>query len=328
MLFHSLIFGFDLKTVNLVVGFTPYHALFSEGFINNLEGPVFCYFTKKYPRKSVHWKKISPFGNAVSDVVFYSLRFWFWILRGYKINLYIPHICHFASNFPALSGRCHTVNIYEEGIANYYDAVSSCWDISFLKKVMSFLVALPFKSYSGHITGLDFYSVHSTLSSRPEKLVFKSKLGKLHKVHISVGHNDSKRCPFKVLFLDQPINLERDKKYYLLKHVVELLGDCVTVYYKPHHDSSSTYDFMESLPKHYADMPAEKLVAIEDYSTVISFFSSALINIQAIFEGVGCYYIEAVDHEVKVDGIPMGIYCFLERNGVQSVFDSGLINGS
>ncbi len=107
-----------------------------------------------------------------------------------------------------------------------------------------------------------------------------------------------------------------------------MLGDRVTVYYKPHHESSSKYEFMEALPVGYVDMAAEELVAISDYATVISFNSSALINIQEIYDDISCYYIETVDKKIKVDGVLVSVYDFLAKNGVKSILSSGLVNAS
>ncbi|WP_286714660.1 polysialyltransferase family glycosyltransferase [Marinobacter sp. tcs-11] len=306
-----------MKTINLVVGFTPYHALFSEGFINNLEGPVFCYFTKEYPGKPNSWRKISPFNNKILSMIFYSLRIWSWFLTGRKINLYIPHMCHFASNYPARSNRCHTVNIYEEGIANYYDAVSERWDISLSKKIMSWLVALPFKPYSGHITGIDVCSVASTLSSRPGKLVFKSKLGCLKKVNIPIEFGRPKRYCSEILFLDQPLNIESTEKREYLEHWLSQKKPNQKVYYKAHHDANASYAGMIQLSEELQSMPAERLLSLTSFGTVVSFHSSALINISKIFPDVKCVYLPLCTLSISVNGVEMDIFSFMEDHGVR-----------
>lgn len=319
-----------MKTINLVVGFTPYHALFSESFLADLKGETYCFFTKNYPNIPLGSKvKFFRCGKSpLFSYIFYALCLRFWFFKNYDIRLFCPHPCHFASNFPFFSGKCSSVTIYEDGVANYYDAVKPVWNLSLSKKIFSFITFLPFRDYSGHVTGCDERNVDACFVSRPSLIVGAKKFGQIVKKELKVISRSRSRKKSKILFLDQPTDLSDKEKHLLLKKVVTMLGDRVTVYYKPHHESSSKYEFMEALPVGYVDMAAEELVAISDYATVISFNSSALINIQEIYDDVSCYYIETVDKKIKVDGVHVSVYDFLAKNGVKSIFSSGLVNAS
>ena len=306
-----------MKSVNLVVGFTPYHALFAEAFMDNLSGPTYCFFTKRYPKQDKARRRIGFTGYPFLSFLIYSIIVRWWILSGVKINLYFPHLCHVSSNYLAFSGHCKTLNVYEEGIANYYDAKKDVWEISFRKSLLGIMSGQPYRGYAGHVTGIDSVKVDTVLASMPDRVVSKDKIGRVIGVSLTSHGQDIQRSKNKILFLDQPLEISNEDKRKLVNEFVLGVAPGSIVYYKPHHDCSSQYPGMVDLSKSDRELPAEVLLEKLEAGLVISFYSSALVNISRIFSDVDCCYLNAGPKLIYVNGEEVDIYRFLEGFGVK-----------
>ncbi|MBW0146820.1 alpha-2,8-polysialyltransferase family protein [Marinobacter arenosus] len=319
-----------MSVINLVVGFTPYHSLYAESFLGELNGKTYCFFSKRHPDISSfpQVKMIGSRKSSLLSIFIYSIYVRFWLLRKFKINLYCPHPCNIAVNYLFFSGRCSSVTVYEDGVANYYDASRSEWTLPLYKTVLSALLLMPFRSYAGHITGCDEMFVDRLFVSRPKSIVKSSRFRRVchFGLKLKVGKSVGKKG--KILFLDQPVQIPDDQKEERVKLAFGQLKPGVEVHYKPHHDSVSDFDFMKKLPSSKAKMPAEQLVAVDDFSVVVSFYSSALLNISTIFKNVRCYYIVADEKMIEVDGKAIRIYDFLEHYGISPLHGSELFDDS
>lgn len=94
-----------------------------------------------------------------------------------SINVYIPHPKNPFTNFITYT-QVNSINIYEDGIMNYYDVNSSNYEIKDLNIKIMKLCKLKYKDYQGHLTGLEFLKINKYYLSRPEFAVLSNKAQK------------------------------------------------------------------------------------------------------------------------------------------------------
>lgn len=311
-----------MREINVVVGFTPYQSYVAETFIDSLDGDTYFYFTKRSPRCNSKRIGIEGWGFFSFLVYVFFLRFNFFF--GRKVNFYFPHPMHLATNYPVFSGKCFTLNVYEEGIANYYDADKELWVISFCKKAFLYVLGFPFQTYSGHLVGCDEVFIDSCLCADPKKLAKVHRFGKVVQLDFSQGASvefEGVRDKSKVLFLDQPLKIGKEERYALNLKVLEALGSYKRVCYKGHHDYDSLLSGFEPIELSLKGEPAEKVIASDDFGIVVSFHSSALVNISRLFPDVECYSIHVDGVEVSVNGEFISTSEFLRTFGVSVICD-------
>lgn len=317
---------------NFIVGFTPYHALISGEILNDLEGDVFCFFSKGYPESSKKYKKVDVFlgNNKIAkkasnllSLVFVRILLIFWKLRGFEVDVFAPHPSNIIVNYLFFSYKnTRKINIYEDGILNYYDVDSSIGDISKENKILSKILFLKYKKYSGHLSGFDSVKVNSIYATRPYFLVGKNNFKKIKKIELKKieGHGGLLK---KVLFLDQDVSniVGMADKKEIIRNLMLIFHD-YEIYYKPHHDYGEFVNGMIPLTERQKSISAESLVPEMLPEIVISFCSSALINIKSICEEVKCYWLVSDMISITRDSIPCKLsevfldagVCKLEEN--------------
>lgn len=242
------------------------------------------------------------------------------ISSGAPVDIYIPHPGNIFSNFLFFSDRNGgKVFIYEDGLLNYYDAISSNTFVGRCKKLLARVFGTPYRDYSGHLAGYDAGKYDGAFLSMPDKAVRKERLGTLNRMAVSACNERLKEKT--VLFLDQnsakildPV--ERDLC------VSTMLGLCPPseyhYYYKAHHDyMSHLADAMVLLPENLQNLPAEIVVERLRPSHVISFFSSALINVKMAWPNVECISLAASKINITRDGEQCLLSDLFEGAGVK-----------
>lgn len=285
------------RRVSLFIGFTPYHAYVVSRMLDQCEGPVYCCFSKiwpnssrRYTRLGVARNRVAILGGGLSFLVFAFFVRWL-KFRKIALDVYMPHPGNIFTNYLFLSSRSgRRVFIYEDGILNYYDAVQRNFFVGFGKRLLSWLGLMPYRPYKGHLAGYDAGCYDGAFLSMPKLAVRKDSLGVVHALPIST----KSLCvdPHLVLFLDQNVSgfLEGVQRQACVDEMFRRYPLAEYRYvYKPHHDFCSEISReMSRLSTDEAALPAELLVEKICPGHVVSFFSSALINIRNVFPEISC----------------------------------------
>jgi len=303
------------KVINVVIGYTPYHYMFAAGFIPRLEGETYSLFSAKHKSTKIETGELGiPYrGNDLigslclaASVIRFSVFFWLAVLRKIKVKVYLPHANHFIGNYIYFSKYVSEVFIYEDGILNYYDAPLGKNEINSSKKLLSYLICMPYRKYEGHITGLDAREASGAYLSRPEYAVKKKKIRTLNKVpiveeEIAIENN-------VILFLDQDVagKIAPSERKYIKEFVCNLISNGrFAAYYKPHHGYNEFHEWnscMVPLEEKLHTAPAEKIVQILRPGLVLSYCSSALINIKQKYPNITCVALASDAFQVTRDG--------------------------
>lgn len=307
-----------MNIVNLFIGFTPYHAYFVDKILDQVDGDVYGVFTKGWP-KNPRLRRIGFFSvgrfRAVSYVISLALLSAFlrtlW-LRNYVVNVYLPHPASLLSNYIFFSDRVASVNIIEDGLANYYDVNSDRVTIGRGVRLLGSLIGLPYRNYSGHLIGYDTGRVDIAYLSRPEEAVCREKA-----LMCGVKNDDyySGAIRGRILFLDQDISVSVDSglRQKLLAKMFEMYPLRSYVYfYKRHHDYCDLIDGMEFVD---SDLPAEELVDYLKPELVISFCSSALLNLAG--RGVSCLSLASRFVSISKDGVDCTLASIFSKLGIE-----------
>ena len=287
--------------INLVIGYTPYHHMFTARFIDRLIGKTYCFYTAKdnYTKKQnreigFKYRNKNFLGSITLalSVIYFAVFFWYLVTKRFKISVYLPHASHFLGNYLYFSKYVSDVYIYEDGILNYYDAKVGAERTGSLKKLLSFFLLMPCRPYRGHLTGFDERSASGAYLSRPKYAVGCDKIGEIK--YVDCLRDDIAVRKGIILFLDQDISRllgpNEFNRYNVMLQEFITSGD-FTAYYKPHHeynDYRTWGNCMKSIDKKLSCVPAEQVIEILRPELVISFFSSALINIKQAFPSVKC----------------------------------------
>lgn len=318
----------EKERISIVAGFTPYHAYVSSFIIENLTGKVFCFFSKDWPRTRQAYIRL---GNAraahklISSVLSLAHLSFIFHSATYKripIDIYLPHPGHIFTNYLFFSKNANKrVFIYEDGLLNYLDTSFKNKFVTPAKKALSCLLALPYHDYPGHTAGYDAGKYDGAFLSRPEHAVRKNALGTINKLE-SVAEI-IKPIPQRILFLDQSTEgyLTTELRNSRVSHMLKLFPTADFQYfYKPHHDHDSPLRrSMQAIPSNLINIAAELIIKEIRPSLVISFFSSALINIKNKHPEIDCISLAADYIPISIDGKPELISSLFKAFGVRSI---------
>lgn len=314
-----------MKRASILIGFTPYHAYAAGTIIDLLKDEVYCAFTKLWPTSNRKYIRLglstSLHFPAKGIFTFLHLAALVRLLvaRGYAIDVYIPHPGHIFSNYLFFAEIANKrLFIYEDGILNYYDATTSNPFINTPKRILAMVCGMPYRGYEGHLAGYDVGSYHGAFLTMPEMAVRRQRLGKLEKLEFKKNRITT-QSKF-ILFLDQNVsNLltaeERNSCIQTMQRCYPLKE--YTYIYKPHHDYISDISkTMKILDSDLQSLPAEMLIEHLRPSHVISFFSSALINIKRTWPEVTCISLAANKIPISRDGRSTLLSEIFEKAGV------------
>lgn len=316
----------ETKRINVVIGFTPFHALFAERLIDHLDGDTYCLFTKNWPQSKKPYKKVGFFlrGNAVLHGVSSALSYLYFsfflrlVLRRIgEIHVYVPHPCNVFSNLAFFFKHVETVNIYEDGLLNYYDVDSGRGKVKVGQRVFSLICGAPYRQYRGHLAGYDARKVDVLYVSRREQVVAGEKVREV--VQLDVPSENINMVKGRVLFLDQDVRsfISESRRGELIDMMLENYpSEHYEYIYKGHHDFNAPKIKMSILQDDLAGLPAELVVSKLRPEIVVSFFSSALLNIATGFSNITCVSLAASDVPITRDGVPCSLADVFVHSGV------------
>ena len=238
------------------------------------------------------YSKISSYRKLANNL-FSSLFF------NYKtIYVYFPHLEDMLINFiffklKTLFPEKVTGRVIEDGILNYYELPfegnkkTNLW-----KKALGKISKLPFTFYQGDISGIDLKVVENQYVRAP-KLAYnpdKSLQLPIEKVNFKAEKG-------KTLILGQEayINIYGIESYQgatkkLVQHILSIIPIDAEIVYKPHRYGKNINNFLKSLLPGKKitfindESPVEKIVAEIQPEYIISFNSSALLNINLMLD--------------------------------------------
>lgn len=314
-----------MKRISIVIGFTPYHAYAAKSILERLDGCVYCAFTKSWPKTEKPYIKIGPPGSWLAPskasltflhfaVVIHRL-----IARGCALDVYMPHPGHILSNylfFASIPGK--RIYIYEDGLLNYYDADVNNAFVGKAKRLLARAGGLRYRDYTGHLAGYDVGSYDGAFLSMPDKAVRKDRLGALHRLNFETQELALQRNT--ILFLDQDVSSRmspEERKHCIAVMLSAYPSNEYAYHYKPHHDHTSRLsNAMQPLAPELRSLPAEMLIERLRPSHVISFFSSALINIKNAWPQIECVSLATAQIIITRDSKPTSLSQLFQEVGV------------
>lgn len=315
-----------MKRISIVIGFTPYHAYAATPILERLNGDIYCAFTKAWPNVEKPYTRVGlpdswtlP-GKGALTFLHFAVVIHRLIARGYALDVYMPHPGHILSNylfFASIPGK--RIYIYEDGLLNYYDADVNNAFVGKAKRLLARVGGLRYRDYTGHLAGYDVGSYDGAFLSMPDKAVRQDRLGTLHRLSFETQTLSLKNNT--ILFLDQDVSsrMSLENREHCISVMLSEYPPSEYIYhYKPHHDHASGLSTtMQPLAPEMRSLPAEMLIERLRPSHVISFFSSALINIKHGWPNVDCVSLAASQIPITRNGKQSSLQEVFQENGVK-----------
>lgn len=314
-----------MERMSIFVGFTPYHAYVARNILEQLNGRIYCAFSKIWPTTKKPYIRLGPSeawpAPVKSTLCFLHLAITVHHLmaRGYPLDIYIPHPGHIMSNylfFGNIPGR--RLYLYEDGLLNYCDVAQPNPFVNTTKRLLARIGGLPYRDYIGHIAGYDAGSYDGAFLSTPEQAVRKECLGEVHRLLFPVEKLEVERN--LILFLDQNVSSRMSataQEECINAMFAAYPKGSYQYFYKPHHDHASHLAaIMDPLDSHLRNLPAELVIERLRPSHVVSFFSSALVNIKRSWPQIHCVSLAADHITISRNGTPSSLRDLFEGMGV------------
>lgn len=208
-------------------------------------------------------------------------------------HLYIANASHFSSNYLLFNDFFYSYNLLPEGIANYYLAKPNKKTM-YLKKILGNITKLPYYQYDTHLSGCEEKEFDCVFTFSEQNLYTKAK--KTILIKPNKLPNNLNKAYEHVLILDQELESILPKNDILeINTILEsfIIENKLTYLYKAHPNQKKTTrsDFIKkiSLAKTINDnKPIELLIEDLTPRVVISFLSSALVNIKILYPEIEC----------------------------------------
>lgn len=314
-----------MSRISIFIGFTPYHAYAASRIIAQLDGRIYCAFTKSWPVTDKKYVRIglparwSFPGAAALSFLCFAIFVRGLFARGSEFDVYMPHPGHILSNYlffvPAPQKKIY---LYEDGLLNYYDAVVVNSFVGKTKRFLAYIGGLRYRDYAGHLAGYDAGRYDGAFLTMPDQAVRKDRLGALHRLEYEI-----RKIPLNsktILFLDQDVSsrVSHETRQACVATMLEHFPpDVYAYYYKPHHDHGSRFvESMQCLVPELRALPAEMLIDQLRPSHAISFFSSALMNIKTCWPEIECVSLAALYVPVTRDGKSCSLRDIFEERDV------------
>ena len=170
-----------------------------------------------------------------------------------------------------------------------------------------YLIGLPNIVYKGFVTGINQIKYDGAFVTHPELIVMRSHYGNLFKIVKYKPKKNIKLLSNVALFVDQPLEHiftinDLCKINLKLNNFIDSIDK--KVYFKIHYDSKNTVENNKFtiLSNSYRTMPVELLIEEIKPSIVISYFSSALMNIKKMYPQIKCISIGANLRKIQING--------------------------
>ncbi|UGB46563.1 hypothetical protein LQ772_04495 [Frateuria edaphi] len=319
---------------SVLVGFTPFHLLPMREVLPRIEGDTYVFHPDLRGTRTWFREGTVRFLGRCDEPSRQRLAKYFLAGRDIdrlakkhgKVDVYVPHPYNPLSNHAFFHPRAGDRYVYQDGLLNYYDAMSplGSWRTRFERKAKAMFAGLRYRTYTGHLSGIESQTISGGFFSHPDRIVMADRFPVLTRIGFQQARPSSGKAD-GTLFLDQPIEevvgaeLAADLRRKTVAYVNALGG---SVYYKPHYAQKlerSLHPAWRVVDADLAAEPAETVVPRLGVSNVVSFFTSALANIAVSCDGVICHATAAHLVPIRVDGRPSTLAELLSAFGVKAV---------
>lgn len=320
----------------VLVGFTPTHLIPMLEIVRGLDRELWL-FHPEAEKIPMHLRRGLNFLGRCDDphrsrslkytAAGISLRTI--LCRGAEALVCVPHPFNPLSNFAFFAPGTAEVRLYQDGVLNYYDASSPLGDrrVLFRRRLKAAAALLPYRAYSGHLSGTDARPISVGYFTHPELAVQPESFGRMSKLAFDTAISSQPPSTDEacVLFLDQPIERlmpQADAK--TIREQAYAYADSLgaKVLYKPHYTQhSATVPKLgwQQVSAEESALPAEELPAIRKVAAVVSFCSSALANIHLARPHVRCVAFGASKVPIRISGCVRTMADLLDSLGVQTI---------
>jgi Alpha-2,8-polysialyltransferase (POLYST) len=305
---------------SVLIGFTPYHLIPMLEIAKSLNGSIY-FFHPDVSSNEVRGLQLNLIFLGSCELVTRKKFFKYFIAaqelkrllsQREDVSVYVPHPYGTLSNYVFFSTHVTERYIFQDGILNYYDTKNPFVSFKkrFERRISSYALGLSYRFYEGHISGIDAQKVSGGFFTHPEKIVSANKFPAIARLKfLSMDSDDTNldKTNGFILFLDQSIEYLVEPQIALAtrqkaQDFVDSFGE--RVLYKPHHEQKTAPTVRNhwlTLGGNDHSLPAELLMSKYNITKVVSFYSSALINIAFENPSVQCYAVGANLISITID---------------------------
>lgn len=209
-----------------------------------------------------------------------------------KLAIYIPHPYHLPTNYLLFGIKEKEAYLIPDGILNYYESEITIKSLltMFVKCVLARILGITYTPYTGHLTAFDKRVYSGVYTFNPEGLLTDCGQIRIIGTDKKQFGNDKKVC----LFLDQDIESLLSKKdsekmrVALYRYLASEQFDEILYKQHPSLKENPVKDMNLPITPIHSTLPAEMLIPQYCPTEVISYVSSALINIRDIYPDIAC----------------------------------------
>ena len=217
-----------------------------------------------------------------------------------KFNLILPHPDHLLGNTLFFNKNANNITLLEDGILNYYnyERAMSIEKIALKRKRITYLTPFRYTLYNGHHSGVDDCPTPNLSGwfTEPEKIFKKERFTSLNRIIFPLCSVTNKQQTCTALLLEQPLEkfLNATTAAKIRKKTIEYLeSNFKKVIVKPHPEHSSIDMKIQNKEAFHfeSNIPIEEIIHNIKPDAVISYCSTALINIANISKSTQCIAI-------------------------------------
>lgn len=217
-----------------------------------------------------------------------------------KYDLLLAHPDHLLGNTLFFGKNVKKITFIEDGILNYYDYTKSqaIQTRAIKRKWLTCFSPFQYYLYNGHHSGIDDCNAVEVSGwfSDPDNIVRKEKFKSVRKINFPLLIRKETNRNLAALFIDQPIEhfLSRELAMAIRQKSIKYLEENfkeVMIKNHPEHHASGLAIKNSFAPNFNQNMPVEELIFEICPDVVISYCSTALINISKISPSTQCVSI-------------------------------------
>lgn len=252
------------------------------------------------------------------------------LAKGANATVCVPHPFNPLSNFACFAPGANDVRIYQDGMLNYYDATNPFGQAFALarRRLLALGALLPYRAYAGHLSGIEARSISTGYFTHPEHVVLKECFSRIAPIKFAASLasiDQAEEGNAVTLFLDQPIErFVPAEDVVPLRRLAREVADSMgrPVLYKPHYVQRYPFGIepgWQLASDEEMALPAEEIPMIRSVGAVVSFCSSALVNIRLLQPGVRCVAVGGTLVPIRIDGEQKTVADLLSKFGVETV---------
>lgn len=328
-----------MKRASLLVGFTPTHLIPMLEVAALLPQPVWLFHPDAQRIAPENRSGLRFIGSCHqsrrtrAQKYLAAARQLKHLLRQGDAVVCVPHPFNPLSNHAFFAAGTGEVRLYQDGILNYYDAKNPFCKARVLmgRRLKAAAILLPYRSYRGHLSGMEERSIAAGYFTHPGLVSMPHRFGELHQISFDNVPGASEMATAEqmvgpvTLFLDQPIEsfFPEVAARQIRKRAFDYAESFgLQVLYKPHYTQHSRWPIRshwQLASREERSLPAEELPARRPITAVVSFFSSALANIQLARPQIHCVAVGADAVPVTINNRESTLARLLSGLGVQTV---------